>query len=119
MWATGADRARLRPRGRGERRWYHGPPSFTGRGLFRACWPRSMHAAGMLIEEGSAQSMLVVMRLGSSPDEIEAIRSRARQAGAQATVFEAVGRTVVGMDGEVSPGSRELLETLQALPGVE
>ena len=63
--------------------------------------------------------MLVVMRPGSSPDEVEAIRRRARQAGADATVYEAVGRTVVGMDGAGSPATPELLATLQALPGVE
>lgn len=60
--------------------------------------------------------MIVVMRPGSSHAEVEAVRSRAREAGLDADVFAGVERAVVGVMGEVFPELKGILETL---PGVE
>jgi 3-deoxy-7-phosphoheptulonate synthase len=60
--------------------------------------------------------MIVVMRPGSSPAEVAAVRSRAEESGLETTVFAGAERTVVGLEGQGSAMAKGLLETL---PGVE
>lgn len=60
--------------------------------------------------------MFLVMRSDASRAAVEAILNRAKEAGLEAEVFEGVGRTVVGVEGETSPEIGALLENM---PGVQ
>lgn len=61
--------------------------------------------------------MFVVVRSSNGSDgAVEAVRGQAEKAGLGTSVFEGEGRSVVGVEGEVPAGLREILATI---PGVE
>jgi len=60
--------------------------------------------------------MIVVMKVGSSQDEISGVKKRIEVAGLKAHISEGVEHTVIGVLGQVFP---ELRDTLELLPGVE
>jgi 3-deoxy-7-phosphoheptulonate synthase len=60
--------------------------------------------------------MIVVMKLGSSQDEISKVTKRIEDVGLTAHVSEGVDHTVIGVLGKVFS---ELRDTLELLPGVE
>jgi 3-deoxy-7-phosphoheptulonate synthase len=60
--------------------------------------------------------MIVVMKTGSSQDEIRRVVSRIEVGGLKAHVSQGIEHTVVGVLGQVFP---ELRDTLELLPGVE
>jgi 3-deoxy-7-phosphoheptulonate synthase len=60
--------------------------------------------------------MIVVMRIGSSQDEISRVTKRIENAGLKAHISQGVEHTVIGVLGEVFP---ELRDSLELLPGVE
>ncbi|MGN6675550.1 MAG: 3-deoxy-7-phosphoheptulonate synthase [Thermomicrobiales bacterium] len=59
--------------------------------------------------------MLVVMRLGSSQVEVDAVRTHAVDAGYNASIFAGAERTIVGIEDGTAT---ELKARLEALPGV-
>jgi 3-deoxy-7-phosphoheptulonate synthase len=60
--------------------------------------------------------MIVVMKVGSSQDEISGVKKRIEDSGLKAHISEGVEHTVIGVLGKVFP---ELHDTLELLPGVE
>jgi 3-deoxy-7-phosphoheptulonate synthase len=60
--------------------------------------------------------MIVVMKVGSSQDEISKVTKRIEDVGLKAHVSEGIEHTVIGVLGQVFP---ELRDTLELLPGVE
>jgi len=60
--------------------------------------------------------MIVVMKVGSSQDEISKVTKRIEDAGLKAHISEGIEHTVIGALGQVFP---ELRDTLELLPGVE
>ncbi len=61
--------------------------------------------------------MFVVVRSSNgSKGTVEAVRGQAEKAGLGTSVFEGEGRSVVGVEGDIPAGLREILETM---PGVE
>jgi 3-deoxy-7-phosphoheptulonate synthase len=60
--------------------------------------------------------MIVVMKVGSSQDEISGVKKRIEVAGLKAHISEGVEHTVIGVLGQVFP---ELRDTLELLPGVD
>jgi len=60
--------------------------------------------------------MIVVMKVGSSQDEISGVKKRIEVAGLKAHISEGVEHTVIGVLGQVFP---DLRDTLELLPGVE
>ncbi|HEY4711396.1 MAG TPA: 3-deoxy-7-phosphoheptulonate synthase [Dehalococcoidia bacterium] len=60
--------------------------------------------------------MIVVMKVGSSQDEISKVTKRIESAGLKAHISQGVDHTVIGVLGKVSP---ELRDPLESLPGVE
>jgi 3-deoxy-7-phosphoheptulonate synthase len=60
--------------------------------------------------------MIVVMKLGSSQDEISKVTKRIEDVGLTAHVSEGVDHTIIGVLGKVFS---ELRDTLELLPGVE
>ena len=60
--------------------------------------------------------MIVVMRTGSSQDEISRVTKRIEDVGLEAHISEGLEHIVIGVLGQVFP---ELRDTLELLPGVE
>ena len=60
--------------------------------------------------------MIIVMKTGSSHDEISKVTKRIENAGLKAHISEGVDHTVIGVLGKVFP---ELRDSLELLPGVE
>jgi 3-deoxy-7-phosphoheptulonate synthase len=60
--------------------------------------------------------MIVVMKTGSSQDEVNGVTKRIEDIGLKAHVSEGVEHTVIGVLGQVFP---ELRDSLELLPGVE
>ena len=60
--------------------------------------------------------MIVVMKVGSSQDEISGVKKRIEAAGLNAHISKGVEHTVIGVLGQVFP---DLRDTLELLPGVE
>jgi 3-deoxy-7-phosphoheptulonate synthase len=60
--------------------------------------------------------MIVVMKVGSSQDEISGVKKRIEDAGLKAHISEGVEHTVIGVLGQVFP---ELRDVLELLPGVD
>jgi 3-deoxy-7-phosphoheptulonate synthase len=60
--------------------------------------------------------MIVVMKTGSSKDEVNGVTKRIENIGLKAHVSEGVEHTVIGVLGQVFP---ELRDSLELLPGVE
>jgi len=60
--------------------------------------------------------MIVVMKVGSSQDEISKVTKRIENVGLKAHISEGIEHTVIGVLGQVFP---ELRDTLELLPGVE
>ena len=60
--------------------------------------------------------MIVVMKVGSSQDEISKVTKRIEDVGLKAHISEGVEHTVIGVLGQVFP---DLRDTLELLPGVE
>jgi len=60
--------------------------------------------------------VIVVMKVGSSQDEISKVTKRIESAGLKAHISQGVDHTVIGVLGKVSP---ELRDPLESLPGVE
>jgi 3-deoxy-7-phosphoheptulonate synthase len=60
--------------------------------------------------------MIVVMKVGSSQDQISGVKKRIEDSGLKAHISEGVEHTVIGVLGKVFP---ELRDTLESLPGVE
>jgi 3-deoxy-7-phosphoheptulonate synthase len=60
--------------------------------------------------------MIVVMKTGSSQDEVNGVTKRIEDVGLKAHISEGVEHTVIGVLGQVFP---ELRDTLELLPGVE
>jgi 3-deoxy-7-phosphoheptulonate synthase len=60
--------------------------------------------------------MIVVMKTGSSHNEISKVTKRIENAGLKAHISEGVDHTVIGVLGKVFP---ELRDSLELLPGVE
>jgi 3-deoxy-7-phosphoheptulonate synthase len=60
--------------------------------------------------------MIVVMKVGSSQDEISGVKKRIENSGLKAHISEGVDHTVIGVLGKVFP---ELRDSLGLLPGVE
>ncbi|MGB6873470.1 MAG: 3-deoxy-7-phosphoheptulonate synthase [Dehalococcoidia bacterium] len=60
--------------------------------------------------------MIVVMKVGSSQDEISGVKKRIEVAGLKSHISEGIEHTVIGVLGQVFP---ELRDTLELLPGVE
>ena len=60
--------------------------------------------------------MIVVMKVGSSQDEISGVKKRIEVAGLKAHISEGTEHTVIGVLGQVFP---ELRDTLEMLPGVD
>ena len=60
--------------------------------------------------------MIIVMKTGSSQDEISKVTKRIESAGLKAHISQGVDHTVIGVLGKVSP---ELRDPLESLPGVE
>ena len=60
--------------------------------------------------------MIVVMKVGSSQDEISGVKNRIEVAGLNAHISEGTEHTVIGVLGQVFP---ELRDTLELLPGVD
>ena len=60
--------------------------------------------------------MIVVMKTGSSQDEISKVTKRIEDVGLKAHISEGVEHTVIGVLGQVFP---ELRDSLELLPGVE
>jgi 3-deoxy-7-phosphoheptulonate synthase len=60
--------------------------------------------------------MIVVMKTGSSKDEVNGVTKRIEDIGLKAHVSEGVEHTVIGVLGQVFP---ELRDSLELLPGVE
>jgi 3-deoxy-7-phosphoheptulonate synthase len=60
--------------------------------------------------------MIVVMKVGSSQDEISGVKERIEVAGLKAHISEGVEHTVIGVLGQVFPDLRDALELL---PGVD
>ena len=60
--------------------------------------------------------MIVVMKTGSSQDEVNRVTKRIEDIGLKAHVSEGVEHTVIGVLGQVFP---ELRDSLELLPGVE
>ena len=60
--------------------------------------------------------MIVVMRTGSSQDEISRVTKRIEDVGLEAHISEGIEHIVIGVLGQVFP---ELRDTLELLPGVE
>jgi len=60
--------------------------------------------------------MIVVMKTGSSQDEISRVANRIESGGLKAHISEGTEHTVIGVLGQVFP---ELRDTLELLPGVE
>jgi len=60
--------------------------------------------------------MIVVMKVGSSQDEISGVKNRIEDAGLKAHISQGVDYTVIGVLGQVFPELRDILELL---PGVD
>ena len=60
--------------------------------------------------------MIVVMKGGSSQDEISGVKKRIEDAGLKANISEGIEHIVIGVLGQAFP---ELRDTLELLPGVE
>jgi 3-deoxy-7-phosphoheptulonate synthase len=60
--------------------------------------------------------MIVVMRVGSSQDEVNGVTKRIENAGLKTHISEGVDHTIIGVLGKVFS---ELRDTLELLPGVE
>ena len=60
--------------------------------------------------------MIVVMKVGSSQDEISRVKERIEAGGLKAHISEGTEHTVIGVLGQVFP---ELRDTLELLPGVD
>ena len=60
--------------------------------------------------------MIVVMKVGSSQDEISGVKNRIEDAGLKAHISQGVDYTVIGVLGQVFP---ELRDVLELLPGVD
>jgi len=60
--------------------------------------------------------MIVVMKTGSSQDEVNGVTKRIEDIGLKAHISEGVEHTVIGVLGQVFP---ELRDSLELLPGVE
>jgi 3-deoxy-7-phosphoheptulonate synthase len=60
--------------------------------------------------------MIVVMKVGSSQDEISGVKKRIEVSGLKAHISEGVEHTVIGVLGQVFP---ELRDALELLPGVD
>jgi len=60
--------------------------------------------------------MIVVMKVGSSQDEISGVKKRIEDVGLKSHISEGIEHTVIGVLGQVFP---ELRDTLELLPGVE
>jgi 3-deoxy-7-phosphoheptulonate synthase len=60
--------------------------------------------------------MIVVMKVGSSQDQISGVKKRIEDSGLKAHISEGVDHTVIGVLGKVFP---ELRDSLELLPGVE
>jgi 3-deoxy-7-phosphoheptulonate synthase len=60
--------------------------------------------------------MIVVMKMGSSRDEISGVKKKIEDSGLKAHISEGVDHTVIGVLGKVFP---ELRDSLELLPGVE
>jgi 3-deoxy-7-phosphoheptulonate synthase len=60
--------------------------------------------------------MIIVMKTGSSQDEISKVTKRIENAGLKAHLSQGIEHTVIGVLGKVSP---ELRDPLESLPGVE
>jgi 3-deoxy-7-phosphoheptulonate synthase len=60
--------------------------------------------------------MIVVMKVGSSQDQISRVKKRIEDSGLKAHISEGVDHTVIGVLGKVFP---ELRDSLELLPGVE
>ncbi len=60
--------------------------------------------------------MIVVMKGGSSQDEINGVKKRIEDAGLKANISEGIEHIVIGVLGQAFP---ELRDTLELLPGVE
>jgi len=67
-------------------------------------------------EEGTID--FVVLRAGSSLEAVEAVRTRVEKAGLETFFLEGAQRAVVGVEGEVSPHLKALLETMSGVQGV-
>ena len=60
--------------------------------------------------------MIVVMKVGSSQDEINGVKNRIEDVGLKAHISQGVDYTVIGVLGQVFP---ELRDVLELLPGVD
>jgi len=60
--------------------------------------------------------MIVVMKTGSSQDEISGVKKRIEDVGLKSHISEGIEHTVIGVLGQVFP---ELRDTLELLPGVD
>jgi len=60
--------------------------------------------------------MIVVMKVGSSQDEISGVKKRIEDVGLKSHISEGIEHTVIGVLGQVFP---ELRDTLELLPGVD
>jgi len=60
--------------------------------------------------------MIVVMKVGSSQDEISGVKKRIEVGGLKAHISEGIEHTVIGVLGQVFP---ELRDALELLPGVD
>ena len=60
--------------------------------------------------------MIVVMRSGSTQDEVDHVVGRIKEVGLEGHLSPGVERTVIGVVGQTFPELRGMLETL---PGVE
>jgi len=60
--------------------------------------------------------MIVVMKVGSSRDEISRVANRIESGGLKANISEGIEHTVIGVLGQVFP---ELRDALELLPGVD
>ncbi len=60
--------------------------------------------------------MIVVMKIGSSQDEIDGVVKRIEESGLKAHVSQGVEHTIIGILGQIFP---ELEDMLQLLPGVD
>jgi len=60
--------------------------------------------------------MIVVMKVGSSQDEISRVKKRIEVGGLKAHISEGIEHTVIGVLGQVFP---ELRDALEVLPGVD
>jgi len=60
--------------------------------------------------------MVIVMRTGASPEQIEAVAQRIEQEGLKAHVSQGVDKVVIGVIGRRTPG---MLDRMEVMPGVE